>query len=55
MALRRGRYMVRNMDGGSNPAGALCELLLSFWVATDTTMPPLIFAPTLEYIQVPRC
>ena len=43
------------LDGGSNPAGALCELLPSLLAATHTAMPPLTFAPTLGYIQVPRC
>ena len=63
MAWRRGRYsVVGNIDGGSNPAGALCEWPPSLWEATHTAMPPLIFrpgvrvhpgAPILGYIQVP--
>ena len=46
--------MVGDVDGGSNSAGALCELPSSLWEANHTAS-AFNFALTLGYIQVPQC
>jgi hypothetical protein len=56
MAWRRGRYStVGNMDRGSNPAGALCELPPVVGLKRGKILTYEFISLTLEYIQVPRC